>query len=62
MKRQHYITVIGRTIEHTIYPLDTKPMHKPPEAPIRIYHSQEDRKERIASCLEALKKELEGEL
>ncbi len=60
--RNHVIYVIGRTIHHTIYPLDTKPTFAPPEAPIKIVHSQEDPNARIAACLDTLKKELEGEV
>jgi len=58
--RNHVITKVGRTIIHYIYPLDTKPGFDPP-APIKIMHTQDDPNDRIKSCLEALKKELEGE-
>ncbi len=59
--RNHVITAVGRTIQHLIFPLNSKPMDAERKAPIKIVHTQEDRNERINSCLAALKKELEGE-
>jgi len=60
--RNHVITILGRTIQHTIYPLDSKPTFEPQEAPIKIMHTQDDPNKRIAACLDTLKKELEGEI
>ncbi len=60
--RNHVITVIGRTIQHQIFPLDSKPTSDPPEGPIKIVHMADTKEERIEACLATLKKELEGEV
>jgi len=62
MMRNHVITVIGRTIEHVIYPLDSKPAFDSPQPPIKIIYRNQDKNKTIQACLETLKKELEGEL
>jgi len=60
--RNHVITQLPGTIEHVIYPLDTKPMHKFPDPPIKILHTQDTKEKRIEACLELLKRELEGDV
>lgn len=60
--RNHVITVVGRTIQHHIYPLDSKPTSDPPKAPIKITYSNDDKEAMIEACLDALRKELRGDL